>query len=593
MNVLKTIGTLITLCSLFIIFQAVQAQPFVNVKTFGATGNGIDDDAPNIRVALKAGVNLYFPAGQYKLCSNESNSSALHFLTLSSANNNTMLYWHKDAVLFVCDEFTLDKNPLRIFQIKNEPRNGLPNGNIENITLICPNIDGRNVVHINDKNPRIGGISLLEDKGYEIKGINIIRPNVKNCTGSGITSWNAKQADIYEAVTKNNRKQGIGVRNIDNEEPISLNIYGHTSIEDGMSVDWSGNDINDEVCDSVYTGISKAYNLLSLNSKVGIKTAGTWDLFIHDMEITGSENNGFWNNCDAPDGTTILEKIRINNCGGNGISLKESKVIIRDAKISNNGCDLYSLGADLHINDIEIHSTNENGCGMRLNGNKIYVEDFSISAENSSGQYALWLSGNVAMKNGKIDSENFGVVFKPFESNSSGELCFDDVAINTSSTGITSIGENTQFLKDCIINSGGTDVRLIDGNNQPNQANQTVIVNNTEVEPDVGQIEDPYHYCTLLYDRLSPRSVTVDKVILNNYPNPFSNSTTILFNLPEEIKNASLHIYNLSGKLLKIYPVTKRNMFQFEAGKLANGSYMYSIIADGEILASKKLTIQR
>jgi len=34
-------------------------------------------------------------------------------------------------------------------------------------------------------------------------------------------------------------------------------------------------------------------------------------------------------------------------------------------------------------------------------------------------------------------------------------------------------------------------------------------------------------------------------------------------------------------------------MFQFEAGKLANGSYMYSIIADGEILASQKLVIQR
>jgi len=231
MNVLKAIGTLIILCSLLINFQTLQAQPLVNVKTFGATGNGIDDDAPYLREALKAGVNLYFPAGQYKLCSNENSPEALHFLTLSSVNNNTMLYWHEDAVLFVCDEFAYEANPLRIFQIKNEPRNGQPDGNIENITLICPNIDGRNVVHTTLVNPRLGGLSLLEDEGYTIEGINIIRPNVKNCTGSGITSWNAEQADIYEAFTKNNRKQGIGVRNRYNEEPISLNIYGHTSIE--------------------------------------------------------------------------------------------------------------------------------------------------------------------------------------------------------------------------------------------------------------------------------------------------------------------------------------------------------------------------
>jgi len=568
------------------------AQPLVNVKTFGATGNGIDDDAPFIRKALKAGVSLYFPSGQYKLCSNESSPSALHFLTLSSANNGTLLYWHEDAVFFVCEEFTSDKNPIRIFQIKNKPRNGEQDGDIKNITLICPNIDGRNRTHTTKENPRLGGISLIEDEGYTIEGINIIRPNVKNCTGNGITSWNAKQADIYEAHTKNNRKQGIGVRNIYNEEPISLNIYGHTSIEDGMSVDWSGNTIVDGACNEEFKGVGKAYNLRSINPKYGIKTAGTWDLFIHDMEITGSKNNGFWNNCNAPNATTIMEKVSIKNCKGNGVSLRESKVIMRDVEIANNGCDFKSVGTDILINNLKIESTNENGCGMRMSGENIYVEDFNILAENhNGGQYALWLYGNVVMINGQIDSKNQGVIFRPLDGNDSGTLCFDDVTIKNEITGITSIGENHLFLKDCIINAKGRDVRLIDENNQPNPADQTVIVNNTEIEPDVGQIEDTFHYCTLLNDRIGLNES--NKTILNNYPNPFSNSTTILFNLPKEIENASLAVYDLTGKLLNNYLVTESGSFKFESGELANGTYLYSIIVDGETLASNKLIIQR
>jgi len=340
------------------------------------------------------------------------------------------------------------------------------------------------------------------------------------------------------------------------------------------------------------TLLLKAYNLRSVNAKTGIKTAGTWDLFIHDMEITGSENNGFWNNCNAPNATTILEKIRINNCGANGIALKESKVIIRDAVIANNGCDFNSVGTNLHISDIEIKSNNKRGCGMRISGEDVYVEDFSIYTENyDGGQYGLWLNGNVAMKNGLIDSKHQGVVFRPFEDNISGKLCFDEVTLNAGNNGITSIGENHLFLKDCIINAEGWDVRLIDKNNNPNNEDQTVIVNNTIVEPNVGQIEDPYHYCTLLNDRIGLNES--NKSVLNNYPNPFGNSTTILFNLPEEIKNAYLSIYNLTGKLVKNYLITESGSLQFESGELANGSYLYSIIADGKKWASNKLIIQR
>ena len=51
---------------------------WANVKNFGATGNGVTDDAPAIRTAigtLTNGGTLYFPAGQYMLCSTQSDST--------------------------------------------------------------------------------------------------------------------------------------------------------------------------------------------------------------------------------------------------------------------------------------------------------------------------------------------------------------------------------------------------------------------------------------------------------------------------------------------------------------------------------------
>lgn len=585
---------------LFFHTQTMEAQPFVNAQTYGVTGNGVDDDAPMIREALKAGINLYFPPGKYKLCSlNEDINGNVgnHFLTLSSINNGTMLYWHKDAVFFVCKEFFQDnRNPIQILQIRNKPDNGQPNGNVENITLISPNIDGNNVIHTTWSNPRIGGITLYEDDDengveYDIEGINIIRPNVQNCTGSGIGSSSAKQVDIHEAYTKNNRKQGIGVRNSHNKDAITLNIYGHTSEDDFQSIDWSGNDGSDTECDEEFTGIGDAYNLVSINSKTGIKTAGTWNLDIRGMEITGSKGNGFWNNCNAPNAITKLERVRINNCANNGISLKESTVIIKDAIISENGCDFISAGANLKIDDMTINSNNVNGCGMRIRGDNVHVNNFTINAKNiDGGQYALWLYGNTVMSNGEINSQNQGVIVRGYNGQSA-TTCFENVVFKSGKNGITSIGDNNHtFLKDCSFDSGGMDVRLIDDNGQ------TLIVSNTEVNPDVGQQEDDSYTCTLPNDFTNNKIGGFNTLIVKNYPNPFTQKTTIEFTLMSD-SSVNLFVSDLAGRqIVSLLNDEYRNkgthQITFDARSYPAGIYYFTIQV-GEYITNQKLTLVR
>jgi hypothetical protein len=78
-----------------------------------------------------------------------------------------------------------------------------------------------------------------------------------------------------------------------------------------------------------------------------------------------------------------------------------------------------------------------------------------------------------------------------------------------------------------------------------------------------------------------------------NAPNPFSQSTQIKFYLPQDIKTASLNIYDLQGKQLKQIAVTQRGEgFQLVAGsEFEPGIYLYALIADGQEVDVKRMIL--
>lgn len=77
-----------------------------------------------------------------------------------------------------------------------------------------------------------------------------------------------------------------------------------------------------------------------------------------------------------------------------------------------------------------------------------------------------------------------------------------------------------------------------------------------------------------------------------NQPNPFNQSTIIRYTLP---KNASgqINIYDNSGKLLKSVRTNAGGQTTINAGELKSGTYTYSLLGNGKLVASKKLVIAK
>ena len=63
--------------------------------------------------------------------------------------------------------------------------------------------------------------------------------------------------------------------------------------------------------------------------------------------------------------------------------------------------------------------------------------------------------------------------------------------------------------------------------------------------------------------------------------------------LPKDVQDAQLTVYNLAGEQRLSIAVTDRGTatVRIEAGQLKPGIYIYGIIADGQLAASKQMVV--
>jgi hypothetical protein len=86
-----------------------------------------------------------------------------------------------------------------------------------------------------------------------------------------------------------------------------------------------------------------------------------------------------------------------------------------------------------------------------------------------------------------------------------------------------------------------------------------------------------------------------NNIVLNqNVPNPFAESTVISFSIPSTVLKAQIHFYDGSGKLINSVEIMERgsgtlNVF---ANDLSTGVYTYSLVADGQIISTKRMMKQ-
>jgi len=97
--------------------------------------------------------------------------------------------------------------------------------------------------------------------------------------------------------------------------------------------------------------------------------------------------------------------------------------------------------------------------------------------------------------------------------------------------------------------------------------------------------------------QLQPQSVelTIVPRLEQNIPNPFTNSTTIHYTLPEKSLSAKIIITNKNGKMLKEVRVSGsgKGSINVNAAMFSSGTYQYSLIIDGKMVDTKQMILIR
>ncbi len=90
---------------------------------------------------------------------------------------------------------------------------------------------------------------------------------------------------------------------------------------------------------------------------------------------------------------------------------------------------------------------------------------------------------------------------------------------------------------------------------------------------------------------LSNRSAIV---LDQNVPNPFAEQTIINFSIPETVQKAQIHFYDGNGRFMNSVEVTERGLGSLTVfgSDLSTGVYTYTLVADGQVVATKKMMKQ-
>lgn len=80
-------------------------------------------------------------------------------------------------------------------------------------------------------------------------------------------------------------------------------------------------------------------------------------------------------------------------------------------------------------------------------------------------------------------------------------------------------------------------------------------------------------------------------ILDQNVPNPFAEQTVINFSIPETVKKAQIHFYNQEGRIIQTVDVLERGLGSVTVfgADLSSGVYTYTLVADGQIVATKKM----
>ena len=95
-------------------------------------------------------------------------------------------------------------------------------------------------------------------------------------------------------------------------------------------------------------------------------------------------------------------------------------------------------------------------------------------------------------------------------------------------------------------------------------------------------------------NQIFSQSTTDINKLYQNTPNPFKEQTVIRFSLANDVKDAAICIFDMTGKTIKKLPVSS-GMDSVSIGgyELGEGMFLYSLIVNGQEIATKKMVISK
>lgn len=83
--------------------------------------------------------------------------------------------------------------------------------------------------------------------------------------------------------------------------------------------------------------------------------------------------------------------------------------------------------------------------------------------------------------------------------------------------------------------------------------------------------------------------------LMQNTPNPFSQNTIIGYFLPTDTREAAIRVYDMSGAEIAVYPIVSfgQGELTINGGTFRAGMYLYSLIADGQLIDTKQMILTK
>ena len=132
--------------------------------------------------------------------------------------------------------------------------------------------------------------------------------------------------------------------------------------------------------------------------------------------------------------------------------------------------------------------------------------------------------------------------------------------------------------------------------------NQQALIENQQLQieelqmaliPDNAAFATPTFSSAPLNGNATETMEAVGNKLWSNVPNPFKQETHIRYALTEDVREAQLCIYDLSGRQLSCHRLNDRGESEFvlRAATLNPGIYLYSLIADGKVVDTHRMVV--